>query len=170
MNNDSIKKLLESARAKKYRIVCAESLTAGLISAHLAEVPGASDVLLAGFVVYTPEAKSALLDISSDLITRYGVVSEEVARAMATGALIRAAEIVKSEKLLSVAVSGIAGPDGATETQPLGTVCLAVSRYFKEKVIYAESETFLFQGTRNEVREQTAAAAVEKLNKTLNKI
>lgn len=162
-----LKKLFQLAKDTGFRIVTAESLTAGLISSCIAEETGASDVLLAGFVVYTPEAKAALLGLSPLLIKRYTVVSEEVAKAMASGALMKANAFTKSEKLISIAVTGIAGPGTGGEEKPVGTVCFGLSSYIREKVIYSESETVRFTGTRNEVRKKTAEKAIKKLIKML---
>jgi nicotinamide-nucleotide amidase len=79
--------LLETARARSYRVVTAESCTGGLIAASLTAVPGASVVLERGFVTYSTEAKVELLGVPAELIQRRGAVSMEVALAMGDGAL-----------------------------------------------------------------------------------
>lgn len=165
-----VKKVLELCRQKSYRIVTAESLTAGLISSALASVSGASDMLLCGFTVYTAETKEAILDISPFLIKYFGIVSPEVAKSMATSALITADTFTKNEKLISIGVTGIAGPTGGTEKTPNGTVCFALSYFLDQKVIYCESETFNFIGERNEVRNQTVDMALKKIIEKLKKI
>src|SRR6476620_6287796 len=101
--------VLSSARAKGLRITTAESCTGGLIAALLTEIPGSSDVLDRGFVVYSNQAKSDMLGVPPDLITEHGAVSEAVARAMAHGALAH------SDAQLAVAVTGIAGPGGGDD-------------------------------------------------------
>jgi nicotinamide-nucleotide amidase len=98
------------------KIVTAESCTGGLVAALLTEVPGSSAVVERGFVTYSNEAKSELLGIAPDVIAAHGAVSESVARAMAEGALSR------SRADVAVAVTGIAGPGGATQSKPVGLV------------------------------------------------
>ena len=109
-------RLLALCRAQGLRVATAESCTGGLIAACLTEIAGSSDVVDRGFVTYSNEAKHDLLGVSEELLMRVGAVSEEVARAMAEGALER------SSADLAVAVTGIAGPGGATETKPVGLV------------------------------------------------
>ena len=115
-------KLLADARAKGLKIAIAESCTGGLIAGLLTEIPGSSDVVERGFVVYSNEAKQELLGVPGELILRHGAVSAESARAMALGALKH------SHADLAVAVTGIAGPGGGTENKPVGLVHLAAVR------------------------------------------
>jgi nicotinamide-nucleotide amidase len=98
----------------------AESCTAGLLAARLAEPPGASQYLLGGVVAYSNEAKIELLGVPAELIEAHGAVSPEVAEAMAAGALAR------FEADIGVGITGIAGPDGGTEEKPVGYVCVCV--------------------------------------------
>ena len=115
-------KLLEACRARSETVTAAESCTGGLIAATLTAIPGASDVFERGFVTYSNSAKSELLGVPFWLIERHGAVSEDVARAMAGGALLH------SHASLAVAVTGIAGPDGGTDEKPVGFVCFAAGR------------------------------------------
>lgn len=108
--------VLSKARAKGWKIAAAESCTGGLLAGALTEIPGSSDVFERGFVTYSNEAKTELLGVPSGLIVSYGAVSEEVARAMAQGALARA------KVHAAVSVTGIAGPGGGTDTKPVGLV------------------------------------------------
>jgi nicotinamide-nucleotide amidase len=114
--------VLDEARHSGLRIVTAESCTGGLIAGLLTEIPGSSDVVERGFVVYSNEAKSDLLGVPMELIDLHGAVSEEVARAMAEGA------IRNSRAQISVAVTGIAGPGGGTADKPVGLVHFAAAR------------------------------------------
>ncbi len=107
---------LAACRAKDLRIATAESCTGGLVAALLTEIAGSSDVVECGFVTYSNAAKAAMLGVDPGLITANGAVSAEVARAMADGALARAGVDV------AVAITGIAGPGGATATKPVGLV------------------------------------------------
>src|SRR5690348_12478599 len=98
--------VLDAARKQDLRIATAESCTGGLVAALLTEIPGASDVVERGFIVYSNDSKSELLGVEAELIEGDGAVSEAVARAMAEGA------IAHSNAQTSVAVTGIAGPGG----------------------------------------------------------
>ncbi len=103
------------------KVAVAESCTGGLVASRLTDVPGASAWFLQGFVVYSNQAKERALGVPGALIERWGAVSEEVARAMASGALER------SGADLAVATTGIAGPSGGTAEKPVGTLCLAIA-------------------------------------------
>ncbi len=126
MFSDSIlrlaKLLLEEARTQGLHVATAESCTGGLIAAALTEIPGSSDVVDRGFVVYTNESKVELLGVPEGMIAAHGAVSEEVARAMAEGALRH------SRAQLAVSCTGIAGPTGGTATKPVGLVHIAAAR------------------------------------------
>ena len=146
-------RVVRSCEAAGLRISTAESCTGGLIAAALTEIPGASNVVERGFVAYSNAAKTELLGVPADLIEAHGAVSREVAQAMAEGALARApAE-------LSIAITGIAGPGGATPAKPVGLVQLAVARKGAETL----SERHVFSGDRGEVRLQGVQAALEML-------
>ncbi|MEO1676837.1 MAG: CinA family protein [Pseudomonadota bacterium] len=101
-------------------IALAESCTGGLIAAAITDVPGASAVLERGFVTYTNAAKIELLGVDPELIDAHGAVSEEVARAMAAGAIDR------SHAGLALSVTGIAGP-GGSDVKPEGRVCFGMA-------------------------------------------
>jgi nicotinamide-nucleotide amidase len=107
---------------KGLKLATAESCTGGLIAACLTEIEGSSRVFDRGFVTYTNEAKRDMLGVPGDIIADYGAVSEPVARAMAEGAL------VNSNAGATVAVTGIAGPDGGTPLKPVGLVHIACAR------------------------------------------
>ena len=128
--------LLEACRAKGDLIATAESCTGGLVAATLTAVPGSSDVFDRGFVTYSNTAKSEMLDVPYWLIEKHGAVSEDVARAMAGGALTH------SSAGLAVAVTGIAGPDGGTPETPVGLVHFAAGRpdgpMHHERVVFGE--------------------------------
>jgi nicotinamide-nucleotide amidase len=114
--------LLDHARAQGFRIATAESCTGGLIAGALTAIPGSSDVVERGFVVYSNQAKTDLLGVPQALIDEHGAVSEEVARAMAEGARAR------SGVALAVSCTGIAGPGGGMAHKPVGLVHIAAAR------------------------------------------
>lgn len=108
--------LIRAYAARGWTLATAESCTGGLVAALLTEIPGSSAVVERGFVTYSNQAKADLLGVPLDLIAAHGAVSEPVARAMAEGAL-RA-----SRADAAVAVTGVAGPGGATAAKPVGLV------------------------------------------------
>jgi nicotinamide-nucleotide amidase len=114
--------LLALLRAKGLKVATAESCTGGLIAGLLTEIPGSSDVVDRGFVTYSNEAKAQMLGIDPELIGKYGAVSEQVARAMATGALAH------SDAGITVAVTGVAGPGGGSAEKPVGLVHFGACR------------------------------------------
>jgi len=121
-------------------LAIAESCTGGLISHRITNVPGASTVLLAGFVTYSNAAKQQILGVSEELIGQHGAVSEAVARAMAEGARCSAGTDI------AIAVTGIAGPDGGTAEKPVGTVFLSIAHEGGSEVVSRQNrwgrETF----------------------------
>jgi nicotinamide-nucleotide amidase len=151
--DDAVAALAQALRAKGWRIGSAESCTGGLIAAACTSIAGSSDWFERGFVTYSNEAKTTLLGVPSALIARHGAVSAEVAQAMAEGALSHAPID------MAVAVTGIAGPGGATPGKPVGTVWMAVA------CRGASTSPVLLQldGTRSDVREQTVDAALAAL-------
>ena len=150
-------RVVEANRAIGRRIVVAESCTGGLVTAALTEVPGSSDVLDAGFVTYSNDAKIDMLGISFDVIETFGAVSIAVAWAMARGAL------AKSGADVAVAVTGIAGPAGGSERKPVGTVVFARAlRDGDPDDIAAEKREFGDLG-RGAVRLQAALCALDWL-------
>jgi nicotinamide-nucleotide amidase len=114
--------LIVRYRVVKRMVATAESCTGGLIAGLLTEIPGSSDVLERGFVVYSNAAKEELLGVPAETLAEHGAVSEQTARAMAEGAL-RA-----SRADVAVSVTGIAGPDGGTAVKPVGLVHFACAR------------------------------------------
>ena len=106
---------------KSATLAVAESCTGGYLAHRLTNVPGASQVFLAGYVTYSNEAKVSSLGVPADLIAQHGAVSEPVARSMAEGALAR------SNANFGLATTGIAGPGGGTEAKPVGTAFLGLA-------------------------------------------
>ncbi|MCC6981906.1 MAG: CinA family protein [Bauldia sp.] len=108
--------LITLLERKRLKVATAESCTAGLVVAALTSVSGSAAVVDRGFVTYSNEAKTEMLGVSDALIAKVGAVSEEVARAMAEGALAH------SRADIAVSITGIAGPTGGTEQKPVGLV------------------------------------------------
>ena len=135
--------LLDKLREQGMTLATAESCTGGLIAGLLTEIPGASEVLCSGFVTYSNAAKTSMLGVDEDLIERHGAVSEEVARAMAGGAL------KSSTADIAVAVTGIAGPAGGTKEKPVGLVHLCAAR--KDGIVSHQEQRYGSLG-RSEIR------------------
>ena len=148
--------VLALARVLRQRggsVATAESCTGGLIAAACTSVAGSSDWFERGFVTYSNEAKTQMLGVPAALIAQHGAVSEEVARAMAEGALRQ------STARLAVAVTGIAGPGGAVPGKPVGTVWLA----WALRDGATRAERLQFAGDRAAVRSQTVTQALMRL-------
>lgn len=154
---DKARHVIDANRAAGRTIAIAESCTGGLVAAALTEIPGASDVLLASIVCYSNDTKTALLGVGSEIIDTFGAVSIASAWAMAQGALAR------SEADVAVSVTGIAGPGGATEKKPVGTVVFAVARRGDNPDDVAADMRLFTNNGRGGVRLQAALAALDLL-------
>ncbi|VBB68633.1 C-terminal domain of CinA type S [invertebrate metagenome] len=143
--------LVATCQRAGLRIATAESCTGGLLCALLTEVPGASRVVERGFIAYSNAAKIEVLDVPADLLQVHGAVSESVACAMATGLLNLCSNVA-----LTIAVTGIAGPDGGSGQRPAGLVHLAAAR----RGASVTHQRALFPGDRTEVRLATVATAI----------
>lgn len=140
------KKVTDMLAKRKWTITCAESCTGGLLSARLVNVAGVSEVYKSGIITYANEAKRRFLHVRKNTLRKYGAVSAQTAEEMAKGA----AKLAKAE--VSLAITGIAGPDGGTTGKPVGLVYIAC--WVKGCVTVEECH---FSGNRMEVRN----AAVE---------
>lgn len=143
---------------KKYdlSLTTAESCTGGMLSARLINVPGVSEVFKEGFITYSNKAKRKLLSVSKSTLKKYGAVSEQTAKEMASGGVFAA------DTDACVAVTGIAGPDGGSEEKPVGLVYIAV--YMKGKVTV---EQYQFKGNREKIREQAVVKALDLLRRSI---
>lgn len=139
-------------KARGFWLVTAESCTGGWLGQVVTSVPGSSQWYDRGFITYTNASKEEMLGVAAETLARHGAVSEATVREMAQGAL------ASSHADLSVAISGIAGPGGATPDKPVGTVCMAWASRGG-----CEVRTFHFSGDRAAVRRQAVAAALKGL-------
>ena len=147
-----VARLADLLLKKRWSLATAESCTGGMIAAACTDLAGSSAWFERGFVTYSNAAKVELLGVDADLIAQNGAVSEEVARAMAQGALSC------SRAQLAVSVTGVAGPMGGSASKPVGTVWFGFAT--PEGVI---TETCLFRGDRPAVRQATVQHALQRL-------
>ena len=155
-NGQLAKQIVETMKDRKLRLAIVESCTGGQLAAYITAVPGASQVFVGGLVPYSNAAKAQLLGIDWSTMDKYGVVSEECAR-----------ELVENGELalradFTIAITGIAGPDGGTEEKPVGTVYIAWSGPQGMVV-----EHHLFEGNRAEVQHQSVLRSLTKLAEML---
>lgn len=141
--------VLEAARTRGARLATAESCTGGLVGGRVTEIPGSSDVYLGGVVCYADSLKTALLGVEPSLLQAHGAVSEAVALAMARGV----ADRLGAEA--AVAVTGVAGPGGGSETKPVGTIWFGVAVGGRVEARHA-----LLPGDRHAIRARAAQMAL----------
>jgi nicotinamide-nucleotide amidase len=139
-------------REMRLMVTTAESCTGGMIATAITDISGSSGWFDRGFVTYSNQAKTEMIGVPAELIDKHGAVSEPVARAMAEGALRN------SRAQVSLAVTGVAGPGGGTETKPVGMVSFAWSNRLHTSV-----ETQIFKGDRERIRVEAAAHALRGL-------
>jgi len=139
---------------KKLTLAVAESCTGGLIGHRITNIPGCSQYFVGDLVTYSNDVKEGVLGVSDETLKAHGAVSEECVREMAAGVRKRTGASV------SVATSGIAGPDGGTPDKPVGTVCIALS---------ADDQSFTrryqFRGTRDWIKLITSQVALDWLRR-----
>lgn len=155
--------LVEGARAvagclgeRNLRLVTVESCTGGFVAKLLTDIPGSSRWFEGGYVTYSNAAKQRDVGVLAQTLLRHGAVSEAVVLEMAEGALARTGAD------LAVALSGVAGPDGGTVRNPVGSVWIAVSQRAGEGVASGAAH-HQFEGDRDAVRRQAVAAALAML-------
>ena len=147
-----VKKFVSALTSRGLTIAAAESLTAGLFMATIADVPGASSTLRGGFVVYATELKALLADVPESVLAIDGPVAASTARALAAGAQKRC------QADIGVGLTGVAGPT-EQDGHPVGQVFVGIAWPGQEP----EAMEFKFAGSRAEIREQAVVAAVSSL-------
>ncbi|MDO5350178.1 MAG: competence/damage-inducible protein A [Lachnospiraceae bacterium] len=137
-------------------VTTAESCTGGMLAARLVNVPGVSDVFREGFITYANKSKRKILGVSKSTLKKYGAVSEQTAKEMATGG------VFATDADVCIAITGLAGPDGGTDEKPVGLVYIAC--YLKDNVTV---EKYQFKGDRNKIREQSVVKALDLLRRSI---
>lgn len=146
---DKIEELVAELKARKLTLATAESCTGGLLGKRITDISGASAVYPGGVISYSNAVKARLLDVAQEDLDAYGAVSEPVARQMAEG--VR--KTIPAD--IGVGITGIAGPKSDDTCKPVGLVWISASS--DAGTIVRE---FHFDGSRSEIRAQSAAAAV----------
>ena len=145
-------------RDERLMLATAESCTGGMVAAAITDISGSSGWFERGFVTYSNQAKTEMIGVPADMIDKHGAVSEPVAKAMAEGALRN------SRAQVALAITGVAGPGGGTESKPVGMVSFAWSNRLHTSV-----ETLQFKGDRKQVRTQAAVHALRGLLELLER-
>lgn len=158
-NKKDMIELQDILRNNKKTITTAESCTGGLVASMITKVSGSSDIFNGSIVSYSNKIKNQELNVNNETLEKFGAVSTEVVNEMLDGA------IKKFEADFAIAISGIAGPIGATKNKPVGTVVIGISDANNVKTI----DTFYFKGTREEVQIQAAKTALKKILKFVKK-
>lgn len=165
MNSSRIEKTLGDLLVQKEcYIATAESCTGGLIADRITDIPGSSRYFLGGMVTYSNEAKMKWLGVKAETLDQYGAVSQQTVKEMAAGLVTALQDICSPTNLLTIAVSGIAGPDGGTPTKPVGYVWIGWS--FRSSTF---AEVFQFQGDRVSIKKQSADQALSGALQLLQK-
>lgn len=151
-NGQLAQQVIETMKERGLKLAVVESCTGGQLAAYLTAVPGASAVFVGGLIPYSNAAKAQLLGVDWSTLDQYGAVSEECARELVTnGELALRADY-------TIAITGIAGPDGGTEEKPVGTVYIAWSN--PGGIVIERRD---FKGGRAEVQRQSVLHALKKL-------
>lgn len=143
--------------SEKLTIAVGESCTGGLLGKKLTDFPGSSTYFIGGFLTYSNEMKKSLLGVPGDTLDQFGAVSKETAEAMARGI----SEKTKADYCISI--TGIAGPDGGTESKPVGTVWIGL----KTPDGLVQTHSYLFPGNREGIRENASNTAIFLLYQSL---
>ena len=154
--NKESKRLFDNCIKRKLIVTTAESCTGGMLASSIVSISGSSNIFHSSVVTYSNEMKSKMLEIPIELINKNGAVSEIVAYNMASNVL----NLMKAD--LSIAVTGIAGPGGGSESKPVGLVWIAVGT--SKEII---TKKYFFKGNRLEIRKKTTLESLKLANKII---
>jgi nicotinamide-nucleotide amidase len=151
--NDLSHRVAAGLRDTNLTLTTAESCTGGWVAQVVTHTAGSSAWFERGFITYANDAKVEMLGVAPDTLAEFGAVSEETAAEMAAGAL------VNSNAMISLAITGVAGPNGGSPDKPVGTVCFAWCKLGQDP----ETEHCRFDGDREGIRRQAVIHALEGL-------
>ena len=154
-NENDMLRLQNLLRARKQSITAAESCTGGLVASMITKVAGSSDIFNGSIVTYSNKIKNQELNVQNETLEKFGAVSSEVVKEMLEGV------INKFNANYAIAISGIAGPGGATINKPIGTVVIGIcdDKYYKMVDVYT------FKGSREDIQIQAAKVALKEIYK-----
>lgn len=158
LQDEIVRAVAQTLMNRGWKIALAESCTGGLVCATLTDLAGSSNWLERGYITYSNAAKSECLNVPVETIDSFGAVSEQVAKAMAEGALRNA------NVNAAISITGIAGPTGGSSEKPVGTVCFgwAVKEIAGDDFVNTVTLTKHFNGDRQIVREQACNFALSQ--------
>ena len=148
--------MLDKLREHNLKITTAESCTGGMVAAAITDIAGSSDVFERGFVTYSNQSKTDMLEVLPQTLEKFGAVSEQTCREMLLGA------IKNSDANIAIATTGIAGPSGGSAEKPVGLVYIGISRYSDIRIIKHH-----ISGNREQVRKETVERAFSLLQSCL---
>jgi len=151
---DIVNKTFKKLQDRKLMLVTAESCTGGWVAKTITDIAGSSAIFERGFVTYTNKSKEQMLGVNKKTIEADGVVSENVVKEMASGAL------KNSEGDIAVSISGVAGPGGGSKTKPVGMVCFGLMMRKQDPIAF----TRIFDGDREQIRKSAVNFVLEEIN------
>jgi nicotinamide-nucleotide amidase len=151
--------IVKALTERNHTLATAESCTGGLIADRITNVPGASEVFLAGYVTYANAAKTDILNVDPEMIDKHGAVSEQIARAMAEGAAERA------DSTFALSTTGTAGPTGGSREKPVGTVYVGLASKGSDTAV----KKFFFPTDRETFKQLAAQSALDLLRRRMIK-
>ena len=154
-NENDMIELQNLLRANKQTITTAESCTGGLVASMITKISGSSDIFNGSIVTYSNKIKNQELNVKKETLEKYGAVSCEVVNEMLDGV------IKKFDANFAIAISGIAGPNGATKNKPVGTVVIGLCDLNNHKIVAIHN----FIGSREEVQIQAAKISLKEISK-----
>ena len=154
-NENDMINLQNLLRTSKQTITVAESCTGGLIASMITKISGSSDIFNGSIVTYSNKIKNQELNVKNETLEKYGAVSCEVVNEMLAGV------IVKFDANFAIAISGIAGPTGATRNKPVGTIVIGISDQKAHKIV----DIYTFNGSREEIQIQAAKTSLKEIYK-----
>ena len=157
-----IKLIKDKCRDKKFNISLAESCTGGLLSSLFTQIPGSSEFFDSSYVVYSNKSKINALKVSPLIINRYGAVSNETSLHMAKSLF------KKTKTNIVLSITGVAGPDGGTKNNPVGTVFFTIGLKNKGKIVYKTFHKKFKNTGRKDIQQKSVLFAIDQILKTIS--
>jgi len=162
MHIKKIKLIKSKCRDRKINISLAESCTGGLLSSLFTQVPGSSEFFDSSYIVYSNKSKIKALKVPSLIIKRYGAVSKETSLHMAKSLF------KKTKTNIVLSITGVAGPDGGTKNNPVGTVFFTIGLKNKKNITYKTFHKKFKDIGRKSIQQKSALFAIDQILKTIS--